>query len=322
MAHPLKSEAADAHSAKLRAMTSHYGAASGPANNITSPQSRLKGEAGEAHVGFGADSDNISAKRGDRPARTSMAANPLPTYKRGGKVKHRDDGGPVSNPPPQSDSSNTNYSGGMRANSKASYDPKTGKASGFKHGGKVRHRDSGGDVSPIEEANKDQAEANMKSTGGGVIARARGGRAKHKGATHVNVIVAPQGSNTPPPGAGPSPQLAALAAGAHPPMGGPPMPPPGGPPPGAPPMGMPPGGPGGPPPGMPMRARGGKVMGGHPDASQDKDLIQKTLREEGLVRKAKGGGIHMTAGAVTGEGRLEKMGRKVHPLTKADAQEV
>ena len=273
MAHPLKNEVSDAHTAKLRAMTTHYGSASGIANNIASPQSRLKGEGGEHHVGFGADSSAASSKRGDRPARTSMAANPLATYARGGKVKHRD---------------------------------------------------AGGDVSPIEEANKDQAEANMKSTGGGVIARARGGRAKHgKGATHVNVIVAPQGAGGPPPGAGPSPQLAALAAGAHPPMGGPPPMPPGagGPPPGGPPM-MPPGGPGGPPPGMPMRARGGKVMGDHPDASQDKALIQKTLREEGLVRKARGGGITMTAGALTGEGRLEKMGKKVHPLTKSDAQEI
>lgn len=268
MAHPLKSEVASAHTAKLRNMTTHYGLASGPANNITSPQERLKGEGGEHHVGFGADSDNATAKRGDRPARTSMAANPVATYARGGKVKHRD---------------------------------------------------SGGDVSSIEEANKDQAATAGKSTGG-VIARAKGGRThgKHgKGATHVNVVVAPQGgAPTPPPV---SPQLAALAAGAHPPA--PPMaPPPGA---GGPPM-MPPGGPGGPPPGgpppgMPMRARGGKVMGDHPDASQDKDLIQKTLCEEGLVRKAKGGGITMHAGAVTGTGRLEKMGKKA-PLHRGSME--
>lgn len=89
-----------------------------------------------------------------------------------------------------------------------------------------------------------------------------------------------------------------------PPPGGPPMPPPG--------AGSPPGMPPGAPP-MPMRAKGGKVshMGGHPDAAEDKALIKKTLREEGLVRKAKGGGVHMTAGAATGNGRLEKMGIKV-----------
>lgn len=268
MAHPLKSEAASAHSAKLRNMTSHYGSASGIANNITSPQSRLKGEGGEMHVGFGADSDNASPKRGDRSGRKTTAANPLSTYARGGKVKHRD---------------------------------------------------QGGDVSTIEEANRDQAAASKSA--GGVIARARGGRAKH-GATHVNVVVAPQGAGATPPGmpqGGPSPQLAALLAGAHPPMGGPPPAAPPMPPPGA---GGPPGMPPGAPPPMMPRKKGGRVMGGHPDASQDKELIQKTLREEGLVRKAKGGGIHMTAGAVTGEGRLEKMGKKVVPLTKGDAQEV
>lgn len=314
MAHPLKSEAASAHTAKMRSMTDGYGLASGPANNITSPQSRLKGEGGERHVGFGADSDNASSARGDRPARKSMAANPIATYARGGKVKHKAEGGdvkpviPIIKPAPSDWRDNPDAKGydapGMR-----------GRTPAKSHGGKVRHRDSGGDVSPIEEANKDQAEAAQKSTGG-VIARARGGRAKHKGSTHVNVIVAPQGgagAGGPPPG--PSPQLAALAAGAHPPMGGPPMPPPGAPPMGAGPMAPPSGG----PPPMPMRARGGKVMGGHPDASQDKELIQKTLREEGLVRKAKGGGITMHAGAVTGTGRLEKMGKKA-PLHRGSME--
>jgi hypothetical protein len=253
MAHPLKSDAASAHSAKLRSMTTNYGLGSGPHNNITAPSERLKGEAGETHVGFGADSANASAKRGDRPARRSEAANPVATYARGGKVKHKDSGGPVEE--------------------------------------------------QMAEANEAKEAANPRNMGG-VIARARGGRAKH--GTHVNVIVAPQGAGAPPPGAGPSPQLAALAAGAHPPMGGPPMPPPGGPAggPGGPPMMPPPGAP-------PMRARGGKVMGGHPDASQDKDLIHETLKEEGLVRKAKGGGVTMTAGAITGNGRLEKMGVKI-----------
>ena len=254
MAHPLKSEAADAHSSKLRAMTSHYGLGSGPANNISSPQERLKGEGGEHHVGFGADSDNATSKRGDRAAKRTTSANPIATYARGGKVKgeERCEGGPAK-------------------------------------------------------------------ADGGVISRAKGGRAKHKGSTHVNVIVAPQGAGGPPPMAGPNPQLAALAAGAHPPMSGPPPGPPM-PPPGAGPGGPPGMLPGGPP--MPMRARGGMVMGDHPDAKQDKELIQKTLREEGLVRKAKGGGIHMTAGAVTGEGRLEKMGITARHRGSMKPQEV
>jgi hypothetical protein len=272
MAHPLKNEAASAHTAKLRSMTSNYGLASGPADNITAPSERLKGEGGEHHVGFGADSDAKTSKRGDRAARTSNPANPIATYARGGKVKHKD---------------------------------------------------AGGAVSVIEQANSNQAGSSNSCAGkaqGGVIARAKGGRAKHKGSTHVNVIVAPQGQGAggPPPGMmphpAPNPQLAALLAGAHPPAGGPPpappSPPPGaGGPPGAPPPGMPPGGP------PPMRARGGKVMGDHPDAKQDKELIEKTLREEGLVRKAKGGGVHMEAGALTGIGRLEKM-HKNPPLHK------
>ena len=69
MAHPHKSEASNAHNAKLRSMTTHYGLASGPADNITTPGERLKGEMGEHHVGFGADSANETSKRGDRPAR-------------------------------------------------------------------------------------------------------------------------------------------------------------------------------------------------------------------------------------------------------------
>ena len=92
--------------------------------------------------------------------------------------------------------------------------------------------------------------------------------------------------------------------------------------------------PGMPPPGlMPPRASGGRV---HGDAKEDKALIMNTLKSEGLVRsekpkkmpvegetegRAMGGKLigsdsrvkwgnvpsHMTAGAVSGEGRLEKI---------------
>jgi hypothetical protein len=256
MAHPHRKEVSDSHNAKLRSMTTNYGLASGPANNITTPGERLKGESGEAHVGFGADSA-AATSRSDRPARRAVAANPVATYARGGKVKHREDGGKAE-------------SGGE------DYENMIGQ---------------------------------KKSTGGGVIARARGGRTKHhgKGATHVNVVVAPQGGapgGMPP---APPPQLAGLVP--KPPMGAPPM---AGPPPGGPPM-MPPPGAGGPPGGPPpmMRAKGGSVHTPHGDEAQDKALISKTLKEEGLIRRAKGGGVHMTAGAITGEGRLEKMGIKI-----------
>ena len=84
---------------------------------------------------------------------------------------------------------------------------------------------------------------------------------------------------------------------------------------------------------MPPRAKGGRV---HMDAAEDRDLIKKTLKDEGLIRsdkakkmpvegetegRASGGKIvgsdsrvkwgnvpsHMTAGAVAGLGRLEKI---------------
>lgn len=159
---------------------------------------------------------------------------------------------------------------------------------------------------------------------GGAVQRARGGRAKKKGATNVNVIVAPQGGGGAPPMPMPPPAMAG------PPPGGPPMPPK--PPMGAGPMGMPPGAaglpmapgaPGGLPPGIvPPRKRGGRV---HEDAAQDKALIEKTLKDEGLVRERASGGRlpnqkhHMTAGAVTGEGRLEKIGKKPHDAGKPQA---
>jgi hypothetical protein len=319
MSHPLKNEAASAHTAKLRSMTSNYGLASGPADNITAPSERLKGEGGEHHVGFGADSDAKTSKRGDRAARTSNPANPIATYARGGKVKHKDAGGAVS----AIEQANSNQAGSSNS------------CAGKARGGAIARAEGGNIPKPTEGPVSSEEMRRLtqelkpgsreywgasKKAAGGAIARAKGGRAKHKGSTHVNVIVAPQGQGAggPPPGMmphpAPNPQLAALLAGAHPPAGGPPpappSPPPGaGGPPGAPPPGMPPGGP------PPMRARGGKVIGDHPDAKQDKELIEKTLREEGLVRKAKGGGVHMEAGALTGIGRLEKM-HKNPPLHK------
>lgn len=147
---------------------------------------------------------------------------------------------------------------------------------------------------------------------GGAVARATGGRTKKgKGATNVNVIVAPQGGGAAPPMPMPPPVLAGPPPGAppmppKPPMGAGPM---GGLPPGAAGLPMAPGAPGGMPPGLvPPRKRGGRV---HADESQDKALIQKTLKDEGLVReRARGGRMpHMTAGAATGEGRLEKIGK-------------
>lgn len=102
------------------------------------------------------------------------------------------------------------------------------------------------------------------ANGGAVTgqALAKGGKVKHRGSTHVNVLVAPQGG-APPPQRVPVP---VPVPGGPPGAGGPPMGlarPPGVPPPGA---GMPPGGPppglaGGIPPGLrpPGMKRGGGV---------------------------------------------------------------
>lgn len=246
MAHPNLKESRDGHNAKLRKMTTDYGSASGPANNIAAPTNRFKQEGPEEHVGFGADSTKPRG-RADRASRKQMVSNPVATYSKGGAAK---------------------------------------RASG----GRTRH----------------------------------GGKGK---GNHVNVIVAPQGGGGPggmgrPPVAAVPPML----PGAPPPGAAMPPRPPMAPPPGAggPPMGGPPGGlpmapgaPGGLPPGiMPPRKRGGRVD--HPDEKEDKALIHKILKDEGLERpaaKSDGGrmpmhGHKMTAGAASAEGRLQKIGEK------------
>ena len=86
------------------------------------------------------------------------------------------------------------------------------------------------------------------------------------------------------------------------------------------------------PPGVMPRAKGGRV---HPDEAEDKKLIMKTLKDQGLVRsdkaehmglrgRAAGGRLpnqnhHMDAGAVTGVGRLEKIGMKPKSAGKPQA---
>ena len=98
--HPMKKDAASAHTDKMRKMTEDYGSASGPDNNIPAESSRLKQEGDESAVGFGSDSSAPSARRGDRARRGTAAANPVSTYRKGGRVKHaakkRADGGDVS----------------------------------------------------------------------------------------------------------------------------------------------------------------------------------------------------------------------------------
>ena len=293
MAHPHKKDASSSLNAKMRSMTRHYGSASGPANNIASPAVRagLKTEGSEPDVGFGADTE-MSSARSDRPARKSITANPLATYKRGGKAEGRNDGGVIVR-------AHGGFVEGIGGKAKSA--PCRAK------GGFVEGRGGHAKSAP-EEAQMSYEQGAGGGARKATEARARGGRMHHgkKGSTHVNVIVGPQGAGGPPPMAGPPPQLAALAAGAHPPMGGPPPGlPMGGPP------GMPPPGTGGPPPMMPPRAKGGAV---HADAKEDKALIKHELKAQGLIRKATGGMIHLKAGSDTGIGRLEKAKQmaKVH----------
>ncbi len=120
---------------------------------------------------------------------------------------------------------------------------------------------------------------------------ARGGKVKE--GSNTNIIVVPPRST--------SPAAAGPQAGGPPP---PPMPPASGPP--APPMGpMGPGGPGGAMPPMPMRARGGKVKGGDASAGN----LTKWSGRARANSYARGGRLP-TAGAETGEGRLQKAHRK------------
>lgn len=96
MAHPNKAEGIKGHNAKLRRLTTHYGAAN-PRMFHPGRVNYPKSDGPEDAVGFGADSAAANA-RSDRPARRA-SANDVATYRRGGKVKKRADGGPVSSGP-------------------------------------------------------------------------------------------------------------------------------------------------------------------------------------------------------------------------------
>ena len=159
---------------------------------------------------------------------------------------------------------------------------------------------------------------------GGAVNRASGGRTKgKKGHTNVTVVVAPQGGMHPPMApAGANP-------GIPPPLPPkPPMAPPSGPMagPGGPPPVLPPGMP---PPGMmPPRASGGRVKGlmksgdGGPAGStgsgkapssrvgslKDQGLDpESTIKEENGITTKKGQITGYDAGALSGDGRLEKI---------------
>lgn len=145
---------------------------------------------------------------------------------------------------------------------------------GHKKGGKV-HSDEKEDRAlfkkMIAQHEAGETKAEGKKSGGRLDKYARGGKTKGKHGNHVNIAIVNPGKDQ---------------AGAMPPPGGMPMPPPK--PPMMPPP-MPPGGPMGGPPGMPpgmkppgMMKRGGRTY-------------------------ARGGKVHMTAGADSGVGRKQKI---------------
>ena len=67
----------------------------------------------------------------------------------------------------------------------------------------------------------------------------------------------------------------------------------------------------------------------HPDEKEDRKLVKEMIKSDALKHARKDGGVvvtekkpkmpHMTAGAVTGEGRLEKSHMKIKKNTKAGA---
>lgn len=281
MAHPLSKEieGVTGHNAKLKRMTRDYGAANKSMYKVA--RGELENNPQE-DPGYGAEPDDaVSKDRGDRPRRTS-AANPIATYKRGGRVherekaEHRAEGGSVRPLKPLSDA--------------------------FSDAASLSRKDAA-NAARVDRADK-EAESTTKrilgsvqkrAFGGGVIQRARGGKAP-KPATSINIIVSPQSK----PDAG-NPALPPTGVGPVPP----PMP--GGPPPGGPPgMPPPPGGmpPGGIPPGLMAAMGGGRKRGGrvHADAKEDAAEIRSMVKPSAL--RARGG--RMTAGAESGPGRLEK----------------
>jgi len=164
------------------------------------------------------------------------------------------------------------------------------------HGPEAKMHAKGHAFSKVTSKTAAENHDNYCSGGSAPQRYARGGKVKHgKGhQTNIAIVMPHHPAGMTPPTAGPT---GGPPPGGPPPLaGGPPGMPPGMPPPGA-------GGPPGMPPGMPMRARGGRTIGG--DAT--KANIKAWSKRASDNSYARGG---MTAGALSGEGRLQKAKRK------------
>lgn len=88
MAHPMQDDAGNSSTAKFKRMTRQYGAAD-PDMVKSAPGLKDTVNGPQDSVGFGAEAD-APPSRADRPGRRAVAANPIATYKRGGRVHERE----------------------------------------------------------------------------------------------------------------------------------------------------------------------------------------------------------------------------------------